>query len=193
MIIFSNGHRIIFEDIIVLTSEQRFELLSYAELYSQVEIKGFKTGLKVELTVSQKNNILTTKDEILQEKDPKEIFKEKLVKFTVHSVERMIQRYQGDLTNIYFSIIEMIQQSDEISNLAEWKGYKSLTYTFLHSNNNILNRVAAVFIKNNHRLQVITAMNDQVTNDMDFRISEDSKLADDLLKLRNKLKNRYKK
>jgi len=191
-IIFSNGQKILFEDIIELTFEQQEKILSYAKISTQVELKNSKSGLKIVLDVNQKKNVITIKDRVLWGKDSKELYKEQIVKFTSHSVDRMIKRYKGDLTVIYFSVIKMIQKAEEISDQAEWKGYKLLIYTFLFNSNNTLNKIAAAFMKRNRRLQVITAMNDQVTERMDFRISQDSEMSEKLLNLRSRLKNRYK-
>src|SRR5690625_1116811 len=127
-IILSNGRSILFEDIIKLNKEQRIKILSYAKSVSQVAIQNSKSCRQVDIGATEKKKMTTIKERVLQGKNSKEIFNEQIVKFTSHSVDRMMQRYQGNLTEIYFSIIEMIKQAEEISNQAEWKGYKSLTY-----------------------------------------------------------------
>ena len=189
---FADNVNIQFEDVIELNTFQKEIILSYACKHTKEEINYSKSGVKIELDSDQKNKVMDVKEQIVSGKTPLELYKQQFVEFTAHSVDRVIKRYGGDKTKYYFFVINIIQNANSIYNLAEWKGFKSLTYTFLYILNHITNKVVVTFVRKGKNIKVITVMNDAEFDSLDFRISEDDQLKQKMLQLRNKLKDTYR-
>ncbi|MEI3609689.1 hypothetical protein [Pseudogracilibacillus sp. SO10305] len=81
-------------------------------------------GLKIDLNDEQKEVIIIAKDDTLLGKDRVELINQGIVKFTRHSVERLIQRFKGNLSDLYLLVIEMIQKSTVVDDKAEWRQMK---------------------------------------------------------------------
>lgn len=189
---FSGQDRIKFDDVIELNPEQKSAVLIYARKYKRVYIVNLKEGLKVELTLDQQAQVLMEKNNIVQSKSSVELHQSNVIEFTEHSIDRIIKRFKGDLSRCYLFVIDMVKDSNEVSNFAEWKGRRNLTYLLLHIEDRVENKVVISFIKDRNKVRIVTAMNDSVVDSMDYRISENNDMTQKLLDFREQLKNRFK-
>lgn len=190
---FSDNDKMKFDDVIELNAEQKSTILSNARKYNQIYIVNLKEGFKVELTLDQQAKVLKEKNNITQDKTATQLYQNNVIEFTEHSIERIIKRYKGDLSRCYLFVIDMVKDSNDVSNIAEWKGRSNLTYLFLHLEERVEYKVVVSFIKGRDKMRMITAMNESDIDSMDFRISEDNDMNEKLLNLREQLKNRFKK
>ena len=188
---FSDNFKVLFDDVIVLNSIQKGKIVSTARKYKREEITNAKTGLKVSLTSNQKDEIVVAKERIVSDKSPLDLHEKQIVEFTEHSIDRIIKRYKGNLTECYLVMIDMVKKSKEINELAEWKGYSSLAYTFLHTANLNLDKIVVAFVRNGDHIRIVTVMNDVEVDSMDYRLSEDDDTAQMLLRFRSQLKDGY--
>lgn len=191
---FSDGVTIVFEDVISLTSHQKSLILSTARQYTKEELNNLKSGLKVTLEPEQQFHLLKVKNCIVSDKSSRELYEQNIIEFTAHSVERMLKRLHGNNeVQIFFTVIDSIKNANVVSNHAEWKGFKSLSYTFIDSSNQMTRKIVAIFVNIGNRMRIITVINDEKYDSMDFRISEDTQLFQKMLQLKQRLKNTYNK
>lgn len=80
-----------------------------------------------------------------------------------------------------------------MSNYAEWKGFTSLTYTFIDFSNQTTRKIVAIFVNMGRQMKIVTVISDEKHDSMDFRISEDTELFQKMLQLKQRLKNTYNK
>lgn len=89
-------------------------------------------------------------------------------------------------------MINNVIKADELSDLAEWKGFKSLSYTFIYtSEQHTKTKIVITFIKKDKNMKIITVMNEKEMDSMDFRVSEDDELSHKMMELRNRLRDSY--
>lgn len=192
LITFADRTKIRFEDIIDLTSTQKGLILSKALNLIQEEVKNEKYGLKITITSNQEKVVLAKKNQIISNQSSLELYESQVVEFTEHSVERIIKRYKGDQLCTYLAAIEHLKRASQTSDTAEWKGFKSLSYTFLHTIKKKSDKIVVIFIRKGTHLKIITVMNDWESDSMDYRLSEDEDLTRKMLQLKNELKDIFK-
>lgn len=188
---FSDNFKVLFDDVIVLNSIQKGKIVSTARKYKREELTNAKTGVKVSLTSDQKDKIVVAKERIVSDRSPLELHEKQIVEFTDHSIDRIIKRYKGNLIECYLAMIDKVKKSREINDLAEWKGYSSLAYTFLHTADLNLDKIVVTFVRSGDNIRIVTVMNDVEVDSMDFRLSDDDETAQMLLRFRSELKDGY--
>lgn len=110
---------------------------------------------------------------------------EEIVEFTERSTNGIIRRYKDYLIECYLAMINKVKKSTEINDIAEWKDYSSLAYTFLHTANLNLHKIVVTFVRGSDNIRIVTVMNDIEVDSMDYRLSGDIETTQILLRFRS--------
>lgn len=97
-----------------------------------------RNSAKIKLTNQQIGNVLNTKHYITYGLSASAIYNRNLIFFTEHCQQRIMEYIErrDPKTNTpklasLMKVIELFKNSDELSNLAGWKGYPELSYNFI--------------------------------------------------------------
>lgn len=189
---FKDEVKITFKDIIELNNLQKSMILVKASKQTQKEIKDEKNGLKIDLEEEQKKEIVSKKEKSFAKMTLLEIYESKVVEFTAHSIDRMIQRYSGNQTDAFLAVIDWLKKANEVQKQAEWKGFQALSYTFLSKGKKAINKIVVTFVERNDNLKIITVMNDGEVDEMRHNLGEDDALREKLEHLKQQLKDTHK-
>src|SRR5699024_1992814 len=131
---FKDGQKLEIIDINDYKEPQINEISEIAIRWRKRRLKSQKNGFDI-LTIeeSHKENVLKQKEEIVESRTSEELYVQKVIKISSHSIERTFQRIGSVGRATYIGLIDRIKRTDTVIK-AQWKGYPQLTYTFAEKN-----------------------------------------------------------
>lgn len=139
------------EDTITLHPWQVREIAKYARTRTREQWHGAKQGIPIELTRSQREELILAKDAVINyltpSRDPKELIRNPQFGFEPHAYARILERIErlteDQLAEIGFpkyhlaahpetleKLAETLINSSEVEKTAHWKAFPYLTFTF---------------------------------------------------------------
>ncbi|MGQ4668108.1 hypothetical protein ACUIJN_20215 [Metabacillus halosaccharovorans] len=195
-ITFHDSEELEFFDILRLEDKQINEVLEIASKYTkkhlqEYEEKGFDIS---ELTVVQKERVLTSKNRIVFGRNPDELKREKKVVVSLHSQGRILERVGSKELETILDIIQKIIDSDKVLK-AQYKGYSSLSYTLTKDGDRTYKLpISFKWVQGRRQVLSVTVANRNAPpSKMTTKIAHDDDLADRMAEYRRKLVERSQK
>jgi hypothetical protein len=165
------------------------EINGIASQYTETHIKALKYGFDIEaIEQHHKETILDRKNDIVYSLSSKELYDEKIVKISTHSIGRTFQRVGTIGRSTYIGLIDRIKKTDSVIK-AQWKGYPQLSYTFIEEGDPEEFKFPLSFLlrrSGDHRIKVVTVVNvedDRESEPMENRLFENPRLAESFAKM----------
>lgn len=127
---FRDEERMTIIENIRLEPHQVDEIKEIASEYTKYDLRHIEPEGKdlSNLTQEQKDYVIRIKDRIVNGKTAEQLRKDNIIKISLHTVSRMLERIGSNQLAITISLIDKIINSDTV-NKAQFKGYPQLSYT----------------------------------------------------------------
>jgi hypothetical protein len=182
-----------YDDVIDLSVEQRELITTLAKSRTAKEWYQSESGVKIPLEDSQKEIVIANKNTLIEAKDERRLIDEQIIVFTQHSRDRIALRVDKTDPTVAPSldsiilIVKLIIESEELDDMAEWKGKKNLVYTLLHKEYDERFKISISFEKiGTDYIKVITVSNEHI-KELSTRLSAIPKVRESLDKMRASL------
>lgn len=118
-----------FRDIVALKESQIKQVTDIAFKYTRDELIYDTKGFDIkDFTPRQQIGVLRAKRKIVYNKTPEQLRERKVITFSKHALERMLEREGSNSLGKQFEMIQKIIDADRVLK-AQFKGNSSLTYT----------------------------------------------------------------
>lgn len=155
---------IVFEDIVELTEEQLQLILSKAKYKTEKQWLNPDTkGVKIRLSPEQKTAVLDYKNQMVNGHTAETLLGHRLLRFTDHGLKRIAARIDRDAfpsERALLGMANVVIQSQDVENDAEWRGYGSLSYNL---NGEYDGKACTVSVVFDGPMLVITVITDEPT------------------------------
>lgn len=151
---------LIIDDVIEFDNDQMKQLKQLSKSYTQNEMRNLKVGFDlVNLKTDQHKSIIEKKEEIVSKgnRDPEELIRTKLIRFSSHSMLRSFQRVEVDVQNMGAYLTGKIIEADFVYK-AQYKGYPQLSYTLMKRGDKEYFKSSISFIKIANKDRFISVM-----------------------------------
>lgn len=184
---FKDGQELEVNDINNFKEPQINEISRIAIQWTQRRLKAQKNGFDIlTLKENQKENVLEQKEVIVQSGTSEELYDNKIIKISLHSIERTFQRIGSIGRATYISLIDRIRQTDTIIKV-QWKGYPQLSYTFAEKKEPEKFMAALSFLlrrSGNHSIKMVTIVKEvEGSERMESRLVENPSLTETFAKM----------
>lgn len=185
-----------FFDILSLEDQQINEVLEIASKNTKLDLQCLQDkGLDISyLTEKQKKRVITSKNRIVLSRNVEELYREKKVVFTSHSLNRLLEREGSNTQETILITIQRIIDADKVSK-AQFKGYSSLSYTLTEVGDTASYKLPISFkwVKGSRQILAVTVSHRNAPPSiMTSKIVHNKELSDGLAEYRRKLVERSK-
>ncbi|WP_149096119.1 hypothetical protein [Paenibacillus terrae] len=159
-----------FLDIVNLTDAQQTVILEASPSKTFEEWMMLDKGLKIQLTIEQRETVLRLKNGLVASKDNRELVKGDIIIFSRYARERIavrVDKLPKEAPPTFDSILLVIQlviESDIVDHQAEWKGFTNLAYTLIHAGYGEKFKITVSFeMVDREHIKVITVTNEHIS------------------------------
>lgn len=159
-----------FKDIVNLTDAQQSIILEASPSKTFEEWMMLDKGLKIQLTIEQRDTVLKLKNGLVASKDSRELVKGDIIIFSRHARERIAVRVDKlpkgtpPTFDSILLVIQLVIESDIVDHQAEWKGFANLAYTLIHTGYGEKFKISVSFeMVDREHIKVITVTNEHIS------------------------------